>query len=111
MEQITQSFITLLGSIFTALVAYSVKALKDYLTLKGGEKAVKISEILAFNAVQTVEQVTAQMDVRSTDKLKEARRLVLQGLREHGVEVSADQLDMYIESAVKQANEIWKSKS
>lgn len=110
MEQITQAFLTLLGTVMTVVITVAIKYMKDYLTLKGGEKAVKITEILAKNAVYTVEQVSQELDTNSLEKLQGAKTLVTEALNQKGIKVSDDQLTMFIESAVKQANEVWKSK-
>lgn len=108
MEQITQSFFTLLGTVITVAITVAIKYVKDYLILKGGEKAVKITEIIAKNAVYTVEQVSKEFDVHGVDKLNEAKTLVIEALNQKGIKLTDDQLTMYIESAVKQANDVWK---
>lgn len=108
MEQITQSLLSLLGTIITVAVTVVVKYIKDYLILKGGEKAVKIAEIVAKNAVYTVEQVSKQLDVHGLDKLNQAKSLVIEALNQKGIKLTDDQLTMYIEAAVKQANDVWK---
>lgn len=109
MEQITQQLFNLLGTIITVAVAVAVKYIKDYLVLKGGEKAVKITEIVAKNAVYTVEQVSNQLDVHGLDKLHQAKELVIEALWQKGIKLTDDQVTMYIESAVKQANETWNT--
>ena len=42
------------------LAGVAVKAVKDYLIQKGGEKTIKIVEILAKNAVNAVEQIASE---------------------------------------------------
>lgn len=108
MEQITQQLFNLLGTIITIAIAVVVKYVKDYLVLKGGERAVKIAEIVAKNAVYTVEQVSKEFDVHGVDKLNEAKTLVIEALNQKGIKLTDDQLTMYIEAAVKQANDVWK---
>ncbi|HET1366050.1 TPA: phage holin, LLH family, partial [Streptococcus pneumoniae] len=55
MQQITEIIIAFATSFLTVAVGGIVKAVKDYLLRKGGEKAVIIAEILAKNAVNAVE--------------------------------------------------------
>jgi len=44
--------------ILTGFVGFIVKTIKDYLFKEGGEKALRIVEIVAKNAVNAVEQIT-----------------------------------------------------
>lgn len=110
MEQITNSLFTLLGTVITVAITVVVKYIKAYLSLKGGEKAIKITDILAKNAVYTVEQVSQELGVHGTDKLNQVKALVIEALNQKGITLTDDQLTMHIEAAVKQANEVWQSK-
>ncbi|VNC11872.1 prophage protein [Streptococcus pneumoniae] len=51
MQQITEIITNGAISILVILAGIAVKAVKDYLVQKGGEKTIKIVEILAKNAV------------------------------------------------------------
>ncbi|VQC27157.1 phage holin, LL-H family [Streptococcus pneumoniae] len=55
MQQITEIIIAFATSFLTVAVGGIVKAVKDYLLRKGGEKAVIIAEILAKNAMMISE--------------------------------------------------------
>ncbi|HET4737109.1 TPA: phage holin, LLH family, partial [Streptococcus pneumoniae] len=55
MQQITEIIIAFATGFLAVAVGGIVKAVKDYLLRKGGEKAVIIAEILAKNAVHAVE--------------------------------------------------------
>ena len=57
MTQMMELIVASATGMMTVLVGIAVKAMKDYLIQKGGEKAVRIAEILAKNAVHAVEQV------------------------------------------------------
>ena len=59
MQQINEIITNGAVSIAIILLAIAVKAVKEYLIKEGGEKAVKIAEILAKNAVHAVEQVAS----------------------------------------------------
>ena len=60
MQQINEILINGAISILVILVGITVKAVKEYLIQKGGEKTIKIVEILAKNAVNAVEQVSSE---------------------------------------------------
>ena len=55
MTQLNELILAFATGFLTVAVGSLVKAVKDYLLRKGGEKAVKIAEILAKNAVHAVE--------------------------------------------------------
>ena len=57
MQQINEIITNGAVSIAIILLGIAVKSVKDYLIKEGGEKTVKIVEILAKNAVNAVEQV------------------------------------------------------
>ena len=60
MQQINEILLNGAISILVILTGVAVKAVKEYLIAKGGEKTIKIVEILAKNAVNAVEQVTRE---------------------------------------------------
>ena len=84
------------------------KAVKDYLLRKGGEKAVKIAEILAKNAVNAVEQVASETGYKGEEKLKQARIKIRSELNKYNISMTDTDLDTFVESAVKQMNDSWK---
>ncbi|MDS4951218.1 phage holin, LLH family, partial [Streptococcus pneumoniae] len=73
MQQITEIITNGAISILVILAGVVVRAVKDYLVQKGGEKAVIIAEILAKNAVNAVEQVAAETGYKGDEKLAQAR--------------------------------------
>ncbi|HFS5309226.1 TPA: phage holin [Streptococcus pneumoniae] len=73
MQQITEIITNGAISILVILAGIAVKAVKDYLVQKGGEKTIKIVEILAKNAVNAVEQVAAETGYKGDEKLAQAR--------------------------------------
>lgn len=62
MEELIQVITGSALSILTIFAGIVVKLVKDYLLKKGGEKAVKIAEIVARNAVEAVEQIAYDKD-------------------------------------------------
>lgn len=73
MQEITNIITGSSLSILTILAGIVVKLVKDYLLKKGGEKAVKIAEIVARNAVEAVEQISYDKDIKGIEKLTEAK--------------------------------------
>lgn len=110
MQQIQEIVISGAMGILTILAGIVVKAIKDFLIAKGGEKSIKIVEILAKNAVNAVEQVSKETGFKGQEKLAQAKEAVINELDKYNVYMSDKDLDMYIESAVKQMETNWKEK-
>ncbi|HHA8121273.1 TPA: phage holin [Streptococcus pneumoniae] len=107
MQQITEIIIAFATSFLTVAVGGIVKAVKDYLLRKGGEKAVIIAEILAKNAVNAVEQVAAETGYKGDEKLAQARAKIRAELTKYNISMTDRDLDTFVESAVKQMNDTW----
>lgn len=102
-------FIIAFATGFLAVATGSVvKAVKDYLLRKGGEKAVKIAEILAKNAVNAVEQVATETGYKGDEKLEQAKVYMISELKKYNVSMTDKELEVFVESAVKQMNDAWK---
>lgn len=110
MQQITEIIIAFATSFLTVAVGSIVKAVKDYLLRKGGEKAVIIAEILAKNAVHAVEQVASETGYKGEEKLEQARAKVRAELTKYNISMTDKNLDTFVESAVKQMNDAWKGR-
>lgn len=110
MQQINEILINGAISILVILVGIAVKAVKEYLVQKGGEKTIKIVEILAKNAVNAVEQVSAETGYKGEEKLEQARIKIRAELRKYNISMTDSDLDTFVESAVKQMNDAWSEK-
>lgn len=110
MNQITELVLSSAIGILTILAGAMVKAVKEFLMAKGGEKSIKIVEILARNAVNAVEQVSAETGFKGEQKLAQAKGAILAELEKYNIYMADKDLDVFIESAVKQMNENWKGK-
>nr|DAU91802.1 MAG TPA: holin [Caudoviricetes sp.] len=108
MQQISEIIANGAVSITIILLAIAVKTFKEYLVKEGGEKAVKIAEILAKNAVHAVEQVAAETGYKGDEKLEQAKVHMLAELKKYNVTMTNRELEMFVESAVKQMNDAWK---
>ena len=110
MQQINEIITNGAVSILVILAGIAVKAVKDYLVQKGGEKTIKIVEILAKNAVNAVEQVAAETGYKGQEKLEQARDKVRAELAKYNISMTDKDLDTFIEASVKQMNDSWKGK-
>lgn len=110
MQQINEIIINAAISIFVILTGIAVKSIKEYLVKKGGEQTVKIVEILAKNAVNAVEQVSAETGFKGEEKLEQARIKIRAELNKYNIGMTDKDLDTFVESAVKQMNEAWTEK-
>nr|DAK60016.1 MAG TPA: holin [Caudoviricetes sp.]DAS36590.1 MAG TPA: holin [Caudoviricetes sp.] len=108
MQQITEIITNGAISILVILAGVAVKAIKEYLVKKGGEKTIKIVEILARNAVNAVEQVASETGFKGEDKLEQARTKIRAELTKYGISMTNKELDTFIEASVKQMNDAWK---
>ncbi len=108
MQQINEIIANGAISILVILAGIAVKSIKDFLIKKGGEKTIKIVEILAKNAVNAVEQVSAETGSKGEDKLEQARTKIRAELTKYNISMTDKDLDTFVESAVKQMNEAWK---
>lgn len=108
MTQITDIIISSAMGILTILAGIAVQAVKVYLIKKGGEKAVLITEILAKNAVNAVEQVATETGFKGADKLASAKAQILAELQKYNIHMSDDDLTLFVESAVKQMHDSWR---
>ena len=108
MSQFNELIIAFATGFLAVAVGNIVKAVKDYLLRKGGEKAVKIAEILAKNAVHAVEQVAQETGYKGDEKLEQAKVYMISELKKYNVSMTDKELEVFVESAVKQMNDAWK---
>ena len=108
MSQFNELIIAFATGFLAVAVGNIVKAVKDYLLRKGGEKAVKIAEILAKNAVHAVEQVASETGFKGDEKLEQAKVYMISELKKYNVSMTDKELEVFVESAVKQMNDAWK---
>lgn len=108
MQQITEIIVASATGILTVLAGIAVKSIKDFLIKKGGEKTIKIVEILAKNAVNAVEQVAQETGFKGEEKLEQARTKIRAELNKYNISMTDKDLDTFVESAVKQMNDTWK---
>lgn len=108
MQQITEIIIASATGILTVLAGIAVKSIKDFLIKKGGEKTIKIVEILAKNAVNAVEQVASETGFKGEEKLGQARTKIRAELNKYNISMTDRELDTFIEASVKEMNDAWK---
>lgn len=108
MSQFNELIIAFATGFLAVAIGGFVKAVKEYLLQKGGEKAVKIAEILAKNAVHAVEQVASETGYKGDEKLEQAKVYMISELKKYNVSMTDKELEVFVESAVKQMNDAWK---
>lgn len=108
MTQLNEFIIAFATGFLAVATGNIVKAVKEYLLQKGGEKAVKIAEILAKNAVHAVEQVATETGYKGDEKLEQAKVYMISELKKYNISMTDKDLDTFVESAVKQMNDAWK---
>ena len=108
MQQINEIITNGAVSITIILLGIAVKSVKDYLIKEGGEKTVKIVEILAKNAVNAVEQVASETGFKGEEKLEQARTKIRAELSKYNISMTDKDLDTFIEASVKEMNDAWK---
>lgn len=108
MQQINEILLNGAISILVILAGIAVKAVKDYLVQKGGEKTIKIVEILAKNAVNAVEQIASETGYKGEEKLEQARTKIRAELTKYNISMTDRELETFIEASVKEMNDAWK---
>ena len=108
MQQINEIITNGAISILVILAGVAVKSIKDFLIKKGGEKTIKIVEILAKNAVNAVEQVASETGFKGEEKLEQARTKIRAELSKYNISMTNKELDTFIEASVKEMNDAWK---
>ena len=108
MEHLTELILGTATGIFGLLAGAIIHDVKKYLIAKGGKRAVEITEVLARNAVNAVEQITKLDQEHHVDKLDMAKRRITSQLAEYNIYMTETQLETFIESAVKEMNDAWK---
>ena len=108
MQQINEIIIAFVTGFVAVATGSIVKAVKDYLIKKGGEKTIKIIEILAKNAVNAVEQVASETGFKGEEKLEQARTKIRAELSKYNISMTNKELDTFIEASVKEMNDAWK---
>lgn len=110
MEELQQFITSASMTLITIVIGILAKQIKEYLLKKGGEKAVKIAEIVAQNAVEAVEQIAYDKDIKGLEKLTEAKISMQSELSKHNIYLSNQDMEMFIEAAVKRMNDAWIGK-
>lgn len=108
MSQFNEIIIAFVTGFLAVATGSIIKAVKDYLIKKGGEKTIKIVEILAKNAVNAVEQVASETGFKGEEKLEQARTKIRAELSKYNINMTDKDLETFIESAVKQMNDAWR---
>ena len=69
---------------------------------------MEVVEILAKNAVNATEQVAGTLGIHGVEKLEHAKGCLINGLESQNIYLTNEELNTFLEAAVKKANEEWK---
>ncbi|HEM5982131.1 TPA: phage holin [Streptococcus suis] len=108
MNHLTELILGTATGIFGILAGMIIREVKKYLIAKGGKRAIEITEILARNAVNAVEQIAGLDQEKHVDKYDMAKRRITSQLAKYDIYMTDTQLETFIEAAVKQMNDAWK---
>ncbi|HFR3586874.1 TPA: phage holin [Streptococcus suis] len=111
MNHLSELILGTATGIFGIVAGVVIHEVKKYLLTKGGKRAVEITEILARNAVNAVEQITKLDQEHHVDKLDMAKRRITSQLAKYDIYMTETQLETFIEAAVKQMNDSWKGET
>lgn len=108
-----EMILTALSTLSGIVIITIVKMVKEYLLRKGGVAAVRTLEIVANHAVQAVEQLAKdpKVELHGEQKLELAKEKVRDELTKYNFYFTDEQLNTFIEAAVKQMNDGWKGDS
>lgn len=114
MEELQMVIINGAISILTVAFGVGVAAFKSWLDAKRleietkrGKEQLEVVDAVAKSTVNYVEQVFK--DVNGSAKLMRALDASQKALADQGIVITDEQLRVFIESAVKQANDKWKA--
>lgn len=104
-QEIMPAVLQLLATIVLGLVGLAVPKIKQYFDEKGVLQKLEQYDYLADIAVRAVEQIYWNED-GETKKAK-AKDFILESLDKLGLDITPQQLDMFIESAVNRGKDEW----
>ncbi|UUG68084.1 holin [Bacillus phage PK-3] len=107
MEELYQSVINLVIVLLTAFVGVITKYAVSYLNKKGIMAKIQSHKEIANIVVNAVEQTCAHLHAK--EKLNLAKLEFVKMAKEKGIKISEKDLDILIESAVKEMNKQLKS--
>lgn len=99
LEVILNYLIPILGTILTAVLSYIGVQIKT--CVQKGSRDRELSRIVTAT-VKYVEQITKNTDMTGAEKFIEAKEKILVWLHEQNIKASDTELDILIESAVKE---------
>lgn len=107
LNEITPALLQLMSTVVIALVGWATVKVKGYFDEKGISEKLNQYDYLADIAVKAVEQIYQNED--GEVKKQKAKDYIIDSLDDLNLTITPQQLDMFIESAVKRAKEEWDS--
>lgn len=105
LQEVTPVVLELVSIIIIGLIGFAVPKIKTFFDDKGITEKLTQYDYLADVAVMAVEQIykNEQGDV----KKQQAKEYIIHSLNEMNLSITEQQLDMFVEAAVKRAKDEW----
>lgn len=104
-QEIMPAILQLLATIILGLIGWMVPKVKKYFDDKGISQKLEQYDYLAEIAVRAVEQIYQNED--GTTKKQKTKEFIVGSMDNLGLDITPQQLDMFIESAVKRVKDEW----
>lgn len=105
--ELTNAFISALGTILVALIGYVAQKVASYLKEKGVTEKLSNKQYLVDIAVNAVEQIF--INENGAEKFAKAKDEAVKLFNENGVPINHEELDVLIEASVKAMNDGFNS--
>lgn len=100
-------FKVILNIVITIAIPVLTNALRGYLEARMGASVVSTINKITENVVKTVEMTNKNSDANSANKFSQAEDLLIKILGQKGIELSSEEIQSYIESAVLNIQKGW----
>ena len=104
-EEVMPAILQLLATVILGLIGWMVPKIKKYFDDKGITQKLEQYDYLADIAVRAVEQIYQNED--GATKKQKTKEFIIDSMDNLGLNITPQQLDMFIESAVKSIKDEW----
>ena len=105
LQEVTPVILELVSIIIIGLIGFTVPKVKTYFDDKGITEKLTQYDYLADVAVMAVEQI--YKNEHGDIKKQQAKEYIIHSLNEMNLSITEQQLDMFVEAAVKRAKDEW----
>jgi LL-H family phage holin len=105
-QQIITAVVGLCATILTGLAIYGIGKLQEYLKVRLGKENYEAFLVVVRNIVRALEQQGGFFNWTGEDKKEQATLLVHQALTTLNLKIPVEYIDIAIEAAVQEMNEV-----